>query len=97
MDNHQSELADELETRGHITVTRNCVLEWTTEDGANAFWETVGMRPQHVPFFGGRNKTDDGDEGRGNCVNEYYVSSLEQIIDRVMGTAEKTTNNNGVE
>ena len=34
MHNHQLELAEELERRGHIRVTRECAAEWTAEDGA---------------------------------------------------------------
>ena len=83
MDNHQSELADELEIRGHISVTRNCELEWTTEDGAKAFWEMIGTF-EPAPFFGGRSKGDD--EG-GSGVNGH-ASSFQHILDQVMSGDE---------
>ncbi|KAL3758490.1 hypothetical protein ACHAWU_004333 [Discostella pseudostelligera] len=83
MDNHQSELADELEIRGHISVTRNCELEWTTEDGAKAFWEMIGTF-EPAPFFGGRSKGDD-EGGRG--VNGH-ASSFQHILDQVMSGDE---------
>ena len=38
MDNHQLELAEELERRQHILVTRDCASEWTTDMGARKFW-----------------------------------------------------------
>ena len=85
MDNHQSELADELEMRGHISVTRNCESIWTNEDGAKAFWEMIGTF-EPVPFFGGRSNGDD-EGGRG--VNGH-ASSFQHILDQVM-SGDKTS------
>lgn len=78
MDNHQSELGEELERRNHIRVTRECTVEWTTEEGATHFWKEIGEFSP-VPFSGGRN----GDEREGDC-NEH-VHSFRGIVDRVMG------------
>ncbi len=86
MNNHQSELADELGLRGRISVTRNCASEWTTEDGANAFWEKIG-KCQPVSFVVGRSESVPGD-GRGvNAIG--HVCSFQQILDEVMSVDNK--------
>ncbi len=77
MNNHQSELAEELEKRKHITVTCDCASEWTTEEEAKQFWIKLG-KFQPVPF-----------EGRGHCGSNAqrdrnYVSSFQRIVDEVM-------------
>ena len=53
MDNHQSELAEELEGRGHVHVTRDCTSEWTNEAGATKFWEDVVSRELEPFYLGG--------------------------------------------
>mmetsp|Transcript_8072 Transcript_8072/g.17489 ORF Transcript_8072/g.17489 Transcript_8072/m.17489 type:complete len:285 (-) Transcript_8072:47-901(-) len=78
MNNHQLELAEELERRGHIRVTRDCATEWTTENGATAFWGEIGeFVPK--PFGGGRSVDSD----------QNYVSSFQRIVDGVMGFHQK--------
>lgn len=77
MDNHQSELAEELERRNHILVTRE-VEEWATINGAQEFWDKViNFHPQ--PFR----------RGCGMCQNdgtyEFGASNFQNIVDRVMG------------
>ncbi|KAL3823350.1 hypothetical protein ACHAXA_008845 [Cyclostephanos tholiformis] len=82
MDNHQSELAEELERLGHVYVSRDCVSEWTTESGSRRFWEDVGTT-KLVPFYPGGIRggvDDDGVEG--------YVSGFQLMVDRVMGFGE---------
>jgi hypothetical protein len=87
MDNHQSELADELEVRGQLSVTRDCMSEWTTQEGAAAFWDMIGAcKP--VPSFSGRRMVDGGN-GRGENLTSGHVSSFQQILDQVMGIDEK--------
>lgn len=83
MDNHQSELADELELQGRISVTRNCASEWTTDDGASAFWEKIRM-----PYVGGRTTSDPGDARRVND-NYSHARSFQQILDEVMSVDDK--------
>ena len=86
MDNHQSELAEELEERGHILVTRDCASEWTTEAGATKFWEEAGSR-ELLPFhLGGRSLDDRG--RREPDGSEGYVSGFQMMVDRVMGFNE---------
>ena len=82
MDNHQSELADELELQGQISVTRNSASEWTTEEGANAFWEKIG-KCKPVPFVGGRRTSVPGD-ARGGNESYGHARSFQQILDEVM-------------
>ena len=60
MDNHQSELAEELEGRGHVLVTRDCASEWTTEAGATKFWEGAGSRKLAPFHLGGWGTTEVG-------------------------------------
>ena len=77
MNNHQSELAEELEKRKHISVTSDCASEWTTEEEAKQFWNKLGQF-QPVPFA-----------GRGGCGSSAqrehdYVSSFQRIVDGVM-------------
>lgn len=74
MDNHQSELAEELEQRRHILVTRN-VEEWITREGADTFWKNVA--DFHAEPFVGRGVSACGDG----------VSSFQRIVDRVVGIA----------
>ena len=92
MDNHQSELAEELEERGHILVTRDCASEWTTEAGATKFWEEAGSR-ELLPFhLGGRSLDDRGrrePDGSGG-----YVSGFQMMVDRVMGFSESWSRKN---
>lgn len=38
MNNHQSELAEELRRRRHVHVTWDCISEWTTDVEAKCFW-----------------------------------------------------------
>ena len=42
MHDHPLELAEELERRGNIRVTRDCTADWTAEDGATRCWEVLG-------------------------------------------------------
>lgn len=75
MNNHQSELAEELEKRKHITVTSDCASEWTTEKEATQFWIKLGQF-QPVPFAG---------RGGSSAQRDYsYVSSFQRIVDGVM-------------
>jgi beta-1,4-N-acetylglucosaminyltransferase len=92
MHNHQTELADELEVRGQISVTRDCMSEWTTQEGAAAFWDMIGAcKP--VPSFSGRRMVDGGN-GRGENLASGHVSSFQQILDQVMGIDEKHSKRN---
>jgi hypothetical protein len=92
MDNHQSELAEELEERGHILVTRDCASEWTTEAGATKFWEEVLSR-ELLPFhLGGRSLEDRG--RREPDGSEGYVSGFQMMVDRVMGFSESWSRKN---
>jgi UDP-N-acetylglucosamine transferase subunit ALG13 len=76
MDNHQSELAEELEKRNHILVTKD-VDEWATLRGAESFWKGVNdFVPS--PFFGGSSRID-------SASGEGRVSNFQQIVDRVIG------------
>ena len=88
MDNHQLELADELEKRKHICVTRDCISEWTSEDLAAKFWENIGGFVP-VPFLGGVNNDGTGQQDLNDC-NEN-VSGFQRIVDRVMGFNESWT------
>ena len=90
MNNHQSELAQELERRQHIKVTWNPILEWGTEEGASKFWKDIGMF-QPVLFSGGGNRRVVDDEGNSvSCKSEQgrgnaFVNKFQTIVDRVMG------------
>lgn len=85
MDNHQSELAEELERRKHICVTKDCTLEWTTEEGAEAFWNGIAdFSP--VPFIGGLSRSVDDQLERPGST--HHVSNFQRIVDRVMGFTE---------
>eukprot|EP00580_Thalassiosira_gravida_P002437 CAMPEP_0201620226 /NCGR_PEP_ID=MMETSP0492-20130828/43574_1 /ASSEMBLY_ACC=CAM_ASM_000837 /TAXON_ID=420259 /ORGANISM="Thalassiosira gravida, Strain GMp14c1" /LENGTH=304 /DNA_ID=CAMNT_0048089357 /DNA_START=120 /DNA_END=1034 /DNA_ORIENTATION=- len=83
MNNHQSELAEELERREHILVTRDCTLEWTTEDDATKLWEEMEVFSPK-PFLGGQSSRNDNIEQRGQNDDEH-VSNFQRIVDRVMG------------
>ena len=83
MDNHQSELAEELEIRKHICVTRDCTVEWTTMDGASKFWKDI-KQYSPVPFTGGRSRVDAVDSQQGHMEGNQ-VSGFQMIADRVMG------------
>jgi len=83
MNNHQSELAEELERREHILVTRDCTLEWTTEDDATKFWEEIEAFSPKL-FLGGQSSRSDNSQQRGQNEHEY-VSNFQRIVDRVMG------------
>jgi len=82
MDNHQSELAEELGKRNNIMVTRDCASEWTTENGAAKVWEGIGEFSP-VPFLGGGGK--DGMDQQGLEGNGEYRSGFQRIVDQVMG------------
>ncbi len=77
MNNHQSELAEELEKMQHITVTSDCASEWATEEEAAQFWVKLGQF-QPVPF--------EGRGGFGSSAQRYHdnVSSFQRIVDGVM-------------
>ncbi|KAL3803865.1 hypothetical protein HJC23_004027 [Cyclotella cryptica] len=82
MDNHQSELAEELERRNHILVTRD-VEEWTTFSGAEELWEKVNSfdpKPFHgrCGMFQNQGAYDVG------------TSNFQKIVDRVMGICSAT-------
>ena len=83
MDNHQSELAEELEKRNHIHVTRDCTVEWTTMDGASKFWTDIEQYSP-VPFTGGRSRVGVVDLQQGHMEGNQ-VSGFQMIVDRVMG------------
>ncbi len=76
MNNHQSELADELEKRKHITVTYDCTSEWTTEEEANKFWSKLRAF-QPVPWNSARRNS-----------NKKYKSSFQRIVDGVMSVED---------
>ena len=77
MDNHQSELADELERRGHVRVIRDCEGKLATGEGAARFWGGMaGFDP--VPFAG-------GGVGPSPPRGDSGVSGFQEIVDRVMG------------
>ena len=79
MDNHQSELADELERRRHVRVIRDCEGELATGEGAARFWGGMaGFDP--VPFAGGGVGPSPPRGGIGSGV-----SGFQEIVDRVMG------------
>lgn len=72
MNNHQSELAEELHRRRHIHVTWDCISEWTTDVEAKRFWKNLdGFCP--VPFVG-----SDRSAQRGK-------SCFQRNVDDVMG------------
>lgn len=77
MDNHQSELAEELEKRRHIMVTKK-VAEWTTPTGACNFWKRVNDFVP-TPFLAGCGLS------RVDQTTEHTVSNFQSIVDRVMG------------
>ena len=82
MDNHQTELAEELEKRRHILVTKE-VEEWTTPNGAQSFWKGVNeFAPK--PFPGGCAVSR---EDSTSC--DRVVSNFQTIVDRVMGISNK--------
>jgi Flp pilus assembly protein TadG len=80
MDNHQSELAEELESRGHILITRDCVSEWTNDEGATKFWLCVGTS-KTKPFQLGSGRRVDLD----HLNTEEYASGFQTMVDRIMG------------
>lgn len=74
MDNHQSELAEELEKRSHILVVKE-VEVLSTDNGAHNFWKGVNaFAPK--PF--GRDKVRADTKRVG-------VSNFQRVVDRVMG------------
>ena len=87
MDNHQSELAEELESRGHILITRDCVSEWTNDEGATKFWQCVGTTKTKPFQLGSRRRAD-----LDHLNTEEYVSGFQTLVDRIMGfnTAKST-------
>ena len=81
MNNHQSELAEELEKRKHIHVTWDCTSEWTTNEGAKLFW--IKLEEFHpVPFAEKRGYR------RSIQRDPTYVSGFQVIVDGVMGIAD---------
>ncbi len=80
MDNHQSELAEELETQGHTLVTRDCTSDWTTNEGAITFWQCVSTT-KTKPFRLGCGRRADPDLHD----MEGYVSGFQTMVDRIMG------------
>jgi UDP-N-acetylglucosamine transferase subunit ALG13 len=77
MNNHQTELAEELEKRNHILVTRR-VKEWATISGAQKFWaEVSNFTP--TPFVGGSSMSQDKPSSNATASN------FQRIVDRVMG------------
>ena len=84
MGNHQTELAEELEKRSHIHVTRDCISEWTTEARAVQFWKEIDEFAP-LPFSGGHcNRSGTADEQSCN----QNVSSFQRIVDRVMNYSD---------
>lgn len=81
MNNHQSELAVELESRGHILITRDCVSEWTTDEGATKFWKCVGTKTTKPFQLGSKWRRADLD----HLNTEEYVSGFQTMVDRIMG------------
>ena len=79
MDNHQSELAEELESRRHILITRDCVSEWITDEGALKFWQCVG-KTKTKPFIMGCGRSDVNIHNTEGCV-----SGFQTMVDRIMG------------
>ena len=76
MDNHQSELAEELERRNHVLVTRD-VESWASFIGAHAFWNQVdGFNPKSFRGGFGLAKGETSD---------VRLSNFQRIVDRVMG------------
>jgi hypothetical protein len=72
MNNHQSELAEELQRRRHIHVTWDCISEWTTDVEAKRFWKNLdGFCP--VPFVGSNRSAQRG------------KSCFQRNVDDVMG------------
>ena len=84
MGNHQSELADELERRGHVRVSRDCAGDLATGEGAARFWAGMGGFDP-VPFAGGGGDTSPARGGSG-------VSGFQRIVDRVMGFGSQVDN-----
>jgi UDP-N-acetylglucosamine transferase subunit ALG13 len=80
MDNHQSELAEELESRGHLLITRDCVSEWTNDDGATKFWNCVGTTKTKPFQLGSRRRAD-----LDHLNTEEYVSGFQTMVDHIMG------------
>lgn len=80
MNNHQLELAEELEKRKHIHVTRDCTSEWTTEEEAKQFWMKLAQF-QPVPFAGRGGYSSSAQRGPS------HVSSFQRIVDGVMSEA----------
>ena len=72
MNNHQSELAEELHRRRHIQVTWDCISEWTTDVEAKRFWKNLDEFCP-VPFVG-----SDRSAQRGK-------SCFQRNVDDVMG------------
>lgn len=73
MHDHQLELAEKLERRGAIRVTRDFTADWTAKDGSTWFFEALGTFVP-VPFVSGATSVD----GRS-------VSTFQTIVNRVMG------------
>jgi beta-1,4-N-acetylglucosaminyltransferase len=77
MDNHQSELAEELERRNHVLVTRD-VGNWASFIGAHAFWTEVN---EFIPqsFRGGHGLAEV------DSTSDERLSTFQRIVDRVVG------------
>jgi len=82
MDNHQIELAEELEKRKHICVTRDCISEWTTDDKATQFWNNIRVFSP-LPFYSAH-------ANQKRPVNN--ISSFQRIVDHVMGFSGEDMN-----
>ena len=78
MDNHQTELSEELEKRKHICVTRDCISEWTTDDKATKFWNNIRVFSP-LPFYSAH-------ANQNRPVKN--ISSFQRIVDHAMGFSE---------
>ena len=92
MDNHQLELAEELEGWGHVIIMRDCTLEWTTKAGATKFWESAGLR-ELAPFHLGGRGWDDQDQWELDG-SERYVSGFQMMANLVIGYSESWSRKN---
>ena len=78
MNNHQTELAEELEKREHICVTRDCISEWTSDDKATKFWNNIQVFSP-LPFYSAH-------ANQKRPVNS--ISSFQRIVNHVMEFSE---------
>ncbi|KAL7534192.1 hypothetical protein ACHAWF_004750, partial [Thalassiosira exigua] len=80
MDNHQSELADELERRKLVCITRDCA-QMATESGATKFWEGI------------RNKASATSAEQWDRGTTKYPSQFQRIVDRALGLHHHDSSN----